>query len=114
MSGLIDEIGALFDRPKSAEVDAAGAPLPGSTAWMDGARTPKDLAEQYMAYAQCNACGDWTFIDGKKENHGNLTRGVACTHCGAANFDPRSVISKRSFNPSTAKKRKPHGGKRKQ
>ena len=69
--------------------------------------------EKYQVYAQCFHCLDWTFIQGTHETYGNATRGQECSHCGSKSFDHTSVTSKRTFNQTLAKKRKPRGHKKK-
>ena len=72
--------------------------------------------EQYDAHIQCRDCFGWTFVKGSQKRffsiHG-YTSGRKCSHCQSENFDPQSVTSSRTFNPLTAKKRKPRGFRKK-
>lgn len=72
--------------------------VPGSTAWMDGIRTKQDWDDRNTVMRQCRPCGKWT----KQPQVGR----TPCEHCGAADYDPSSTISLRTFNPLTAAKRK--------
>lgn len=74
--------------------------------------TPTHDPDEYTVYAQCQVCFDWTMIVGSPAVHGEYTRGRVCEHCGG-NFDPTSVISKRTYNPVNAKRRRPKGVKKK-
>lgn len=61
----------------------------------------------FKIYAQCMNCFDWTLIEETMENYGKSTLKAKCEHCGGSNMDPRSAISERTFNPVTAKRRRP-------
>lgn len=62
-----------------------------------------DDPEKHLVYAMCNDCGDWTLINVAPENYGYSTKNAKCTFCGSRNFNPQSVISKRTFNLERAK-----------
>lgn len=76
-----------------------------TTAEMDGWFGDPNDPERYQVYAQCNECGDWTFIQGSSETHGNNTHDQKCEHCGSSRLNPQSVTSKRTFDVERAKKR---------
>ena len=73
---------------------------------MDGIFTEEDRKERYNAYIQCRACSKWTYVLGNRETYGKLSSHAICEHCGSSNFDSRSIISKRTFNPLVHGKRK--------
>lgn len=78
---------------------------------MDGLFTEEDIKNKYNFMAQCNACSKWTFIINTREEYYGK-RNMVCEHCQGVNFDSRSYISKRTFNPLVHNKRKV-GGKEK-
>lgn len=96
-----DEFGALF------EEETYDGP---TTAQMDGILTEQDERDRYKAYIQCRRCNGWTLVDGDAEMHTTIagySKNQVCEHCGAHDFDPTSTTSKRTWNPQTAKRRKP-------
>lgn len=60
----------------------------------------------YKIFAQCFICFQWTPIEGSLEDYGKFTSKARCQDCDGA-LDPRSAISERTFNPETAKRRRP-------
>lgn len=101
----------LFDLMNEPKID--DAELERQIDEMDGITSEFDRARKYNAFAQCNGCSGWTHIKGSRETMGNVTKGVACEHCGIHNFDQQSVISERTYNSALAKKRRPKGLKKK-
>jgi hypothetical protein len=76
-----------------------------TTAEMDGWFGDPNDPERFQVYAQCDACGEWTLIQGSHETHGNYTHNKRCEHCDSSRFNTQSVTSKRTFNPERAKVR---------
>lgn len=111
MNDPVANLAAIFS-PEPEENTISPVEGISDTDWMDGIRTLEDKADQYKVYAQCMNCFEWTFIEGSAETHGEYTRGRACRECGGK-LDPTSVISKRTYRPEIAKRRRPKGVRRK-
>lgn len=77
-----------------------------TTAQMDGWTSDPDDPERYQVYVQCMDCTKWTFIQGTKENYGNVTTNSVCEHCDSSRLSSQSVTSKRTYDPEKAKRRK--------
>jgi hypothetical protein len=82
---------------------AEGLEMERWTERMDGIFTDEDRANKNTVMVQCVSCGGWT----KKQ----IDESPPCEHCGGTSFDVTSATSLRTFNPLTAKRRKPKGKK---
>lgn len=72
---------------------------------MDGWFGDPNDPERYQVYVQCENCGQWTFIQGSEETHGQYTINMKCEHCLSSRLNQQSVTSKRTFNLERAKLR---------
>jgi hypothetical protein len=112
MSTVDDLVALMNPEPESLGISKVEGIT--DTEWLDGIHTLEEKADQYKVMVQCRRCAGWTLIEGDHEAHvtiGGYTRGKKCEHCGSSDFDSRSIISKRTFNPEIAKRRKLNSNK---
>jgi len=75
-----------------------------STHEIDGLLTKEDIDNKDTVVFQCRNCKKWTIHN----NHRHLEeKYIPCTNCGKIDYDPTSLKSLRSYNPTTDNKRKP-------
>lgn len=69
---------------------------------MDGLITREDILDRHTVMLQCRLCKKWT-----RHNDYMITKKyVPCSECGKKSYDPSSMKSIRTYNPTLDNKRK--------
>lgn len=94
LSGIIDKQYKLGSCKNCVRRD----PNVPTTLEMDQILTEKDIRDRFYLMRQCSVCSEWQKHDRR------LGQGTPCKSCQSTNFDLRSYVSIRTFNPKTGKK----------